>query len=210
MAFIVFTLLFCLLFTHYLCRRLDYYQRWGVVIEKYPDKIVISNPGNIRVGEQQMLKGGISEPRNKNMLKMFNLIGIGEHAGSGVPDIFKDWKIEGLKEPTIEEVVNRDQPDRTTITMPLVSNFTTSLGTSGGEVSGEAGGEVRLEDETKVIDYCQTPRSKKDIQEYLDIKSERYVREKIINPMLNNGTLFRTIPDKPRSPKQKYVSNKKN
>lgn len=105
------------------------------------------------------------------------LIGIGEHEGPGVPDIFKDWKIEGLKKPTIEEVVNRDQPDRTTITMPLVSNFTTSLGTSSGE--------ARQEDETNV-------------------------RKKIINPMLNNGTLFRTIPDKPRSPKQKYVSNKKN
>jgi predicted HTH transcriptional regulator len=31
--------------------------------------------------------------------KMFNLIGIGEHAGSGVPDIFDIWKNEGLKEP---------------------------------------------------------------------------------------------------------------
>lgn len=33
------------------------------------------------------------------LFKMFNLIGIGEHAGSGVPDIFDIWKNEGLKEP---------------------------------------------------------------------------------------------------------------
>lgn len=37
------------------------------------------------VGEPQMIKGGVSDPRNKNMLKLFNLIGIGERAGSGVP-----------------------------------------------------------------------------------------------------------------------------
>ena len=44
------------------------------------------------------MKGGISEPRNKNLFKMFNLIGIGDHAGSGVPDIFDVWRVEGLIE----------------------------------------------------------------------------------------------------------------
>ena len=56
----------------------DFYQRWGVAIEKYPEKIVLSNPGTILVREPQMIKGGVSDPRDKNMLKLFNLIGIGE------------------------------------------------------------------------------------------------------------------------------------
>ena len=77
----------------------DYFQRWSVVIERYPDRIVLSNPGTIILGKKQMLRGGISEPRNRNLFKMFNLIGIGEHAGSEVPDIFDIWKNEGLKEP---------------------------------------------------------------------------------------------------------------
>ena len=74
----------------------DYFQRWSVVIERYPDRIVLSNPGTIIPGKKQMLRGGISEPRNRNLFKMFNLIGIGEHAGSGVPDIFDVWESEGL------------------------------------------------------------------------------------------------------------------
>ena len=57
------------------------------------------NTRKIIPGKEQMLRGGISEPRNRNLFKMFNLIGIGEHAGSGVPDIFDIWKNEGLKEP---------------------------------------------------------------------------------------------------------------
>ena len=69
-----------------------------------------------------MLKDGISEPRNKNMLKMFNLIGIGEHAGSGVPDIFDVWKTEGLDEPIVEEQFGNDKPDRTTVILPLISS----------------------------------------------------------------------------------------
>lgn len=42
-----------------------------------------------------MLRGGISDPRNKAIMKMLNLIAIGEHAGSGVPDIYSVWADNG-------------------------------------------------------------------------------------------------------------------
>ena len=38
-----------------------------LIREKYPDKIVMANPGTIILGKKQMLRGGISEPRNKNI-----------------------------------------------------------------------------------------------------------------------------------------------
>lgn len=47
-------------------------------------------------------------------MKSFNLIDIGEGAGSGVPDIFSIWEDEGLEEPVIEE---RFDPDRTVLTL---------------------------------------------------------------------------------------------
>lgn len=80
----------------------------------YPNKLVIENPGYIRTGKDQMLKGGISDPRNKTLIKMFNLIGIGEHAGNGVPDIFAIWDEYGWDTPVIEEQFN---PDRTILTL---------------------------------------------------------------------------------------------
>ena len=96
----------------------DFFQSWSVVIEKYPDQIILANPGTIRLGKKQMLKGGISQPRNKNLLKMFNLIGIGEHAGSGVPDIYNVWRLANYEEPHVEELSGRDgNPDRTVITL---------------------------------------------------------------------------------------------
>lgn len=48
---------------------------------------------------------------------MFNLINIGERAGSGVPDIYSVWKEQGWKEPT---VIEQYAPDRTILTLPLV------------------------------------------------------------------------------------------
>ena len=179
----------------------DFYQPWNVIIEKYPDKITLANPGTIIAGKYQMLKGGISQPRNKGLFKMFNLIGYGEHAGSGVPDIFQAWKDAGLDAPIVEEMFGGGNPDRTVLTLPL--SFTTSSTTSG-EVSGGVSDEVHGTFE-RVIEFCDIPRTKKEIQEYLQIKSERYIREKIITPLIEKDQLKRTIPDKPNSPKQKYV-----
>lgn len=88
----------------------DYHGVRGVVIRKETDKITFANPGYVRTGKKQMRLGGESDPRNKSLMKMFNLINIGERAGSGVPNIFNVWNDEGFVEPEIEE---RFDPDRT-------------------------------------------------------------------------------------------------
>ena len=79
-----------------------------------PDQIVFQNPGSIRTGKTQMLRGGISDPRNKAIMKMLNMISIGERAGSGVPDIYSVWEDNGWQEPAIEETYG---PDRTVLTL---------------------------------------------------------------------------------------------
>lgn len=91
----------------------------GIVIVKKSASLVIENPGSIITGKAQMLKGGISEPRNKTIMKMFNLIRIGERAGSGVPNIFSIWEEEGWNLPTVEELY---RPDRTILTLAFTEN----------------------------------------------------------------------------------------
>ena len=95
----------------------DYHGVRGVVIRKETDKITFANPGYVRTGKKQMRLGGESDPRNKSLMKMFNLINIGERAGSGVPNIFNVWNDEGFVEPEIEE---RFDPDRTVLTLSFV------------------------------------------------------------------------------------------
>ena len=90
----------------------DYYGARGIVIKNEPDKLIFENPGYIRTGKVQMRKGGESDPRNKSLMKMFNLINIGERSGSGVPLIFNTWEDKKWKEPVIEE---RFDPDRTSL-----------------------------------------------------------------------------------------------
>lgn len=59
----------------------DYHGVRGVVIRKEEEKIIFANPGYVRTGKKQMRLGGESAPRNKSLMKMFNLINIGERAG---------------------------------------------------------------------------------------------------------------------------------
>ena len=49
----------------------------GVVIKKEPDKLIKENPEYIRTSKTQMLVGGVSDLRNKTLMKMFNLINNG-------------------------------------------------------------------------------------------------------------------------------------
>lgn len=95
----------------------DFYIPRGIVIKQDNDILKIENPGSIRVGKYQMKLGGESDPRNKALMKMFNLIGIGERAGSGVPELFSIWEEQEWKEPIIEEKMN---PDRTILILSFL------------------------------------------------------------------------------------------
>ena len=95
----------------------DFYVNCGIVVRKEVDKIVFENPGYIRTGKEQMRLGGVSDPRNKSLMKMFNLISIGERAGSGVPNIYKIWAEENYEDPVIDEMFD---PDRTKLSLPFI------------------------------------------------------------------------------------------
>ena len=94
----------------------DYYGRKGIVIVRKQGLITMSNPGDFRVGLEDARSGGLSDPRNGIIMKMFYLIDIGERAGSGIPSILYIWKQQGWSEPTLKQSFD---PDRITLSLPL-------------------------------------------------------------------------------------------
>ncbi|OAA85395.1 RNA-binding domain-containing protein [Clostridium coskatii] len=96
----------------------DYYGKQGIVIEKYGNYFKFSNPGELRISVKQAIRGGISDPRNKNVFKMFSLIGIGERAGSGIENIYKVWNEQSWRKP---EIIEKVQPDRTIMILRTIS-----------------------------------------------------------------------------------------
>ena len=96
----------------------DHRGQGGVVIERYPDRIELSNPGSLLVSRVQLLQGGVSECRNKSLQLMFQLMGGGDKAGSGMDKIRAGWRAQHWRSPRLEESL---QPDRVKLVLPMVS-----------------------------------------------------------------------------------------
>ena len=118
----------------------DYYGRQGTVVIKGLNKISFANPGDMRISLKTALEGGISDPRNATLMKMFSLIGIGERAGSGIPSIISVWSDATGMVPAYKQSF---APDRvqfvidvngTTAAKPQKSDVAVPL---SGELSGK-------------------------------------------------------------------------
>ena len=70
---------------------------------RFRNRFEFHNPGNLRIPVSDVYSGGISKCRNKNLQKMFRLIGFGENIGSGFPKILKAWYDQKWAEPILEE-----------------------------------------------------------------------------------------------------------
>jgi len=152
----------------------DYHGLRGVVIRKEPDKLVFANPGYVRTGKKQMRLGGESDPRNKALMKMFNLINIGERAGSGVPNIFNVWADEGWEEPVIEE---RFDPDRTVLSLSFKKKqaIKTSDKKQAIKTSDKKQAKKTAENIEKIRNYLEKNGESKasDIAEYVGLSPAR-------------------------------------
>ena len=149
----------------------DYYGSRGIVVTLQPNMLTFANPGYSRTGKLQMLRGGISDPRNRGLMKMFNLIDIGERAGSGIPKIVNIWNNEGLKAPSIEEEFD---PDRTILSLSLEKKQ--AIKTSDKhDNAAQAKTEKSTKNRQKIINYLKdNGRSKcSDIAAFLGLSESR-------------------------------------
>ena len=64
-------------------------------------------------------------------------------------------------------------------------------------------------EETTLLEYCREPRNRKEIAQFLGLKTASYAMDRYIRPLLDEGKLEMTIPEKPRSTHQKYKTVQK-
>ncbi len=56
-----------------------------------------------------------------------------------------------------------------------------------------------------ILEFCETPRSVKEIMEYIGLRHRPTFVYDYLKPLLDNQKLQMTIPDKPKSKNQKYI-----
>jgi hypothetical protein len=120
----------------------DYSGTVPILIIKQPDMFSFRNPGTMRVPVEDAIHGGTSDCRNRNLQTMFDLIGYGERAGSGLPKIFQNWKEQLWRLPELKEKFN---PEQTILLMRMMSllpdavmkNLESRFGSEFNELSEE-------------------------------------------------------------------------
>ena len=108
----------------------DYHGRGGIVVSKGYQEITLSNPGSFRVPLDTAKNGGVSDPRNAAMARMFRLVDVGEYTGGGIPNLYRVWKAEGWLEPVFTE---SDSLARVSLTLYMTSHSSSGKTTTDGK-----------------------------------------------------------------------------
>jgi ATP-dependent DNA helicase RecG len=64
----------------------------------------------------------------------------------------------------------------------------------------------QVEREAKLLEFCAIPRSRKEMQAFLGLADREHFRSSILLPLLEQGQPVPTLPGKPNSPKQCYIT----
>ena len=96
----------------------DFSGRASVLVVKRPDMFGFRNPGLMRISPEMAIQGGNSDCRNRRLQTMFQLVGYGDHAGSGIPKIYSNWANRHWRRPVLYEV---REPEQTLMELRMTS-----------------------------------------------------------------------------------------
>jgi ATP-dependent DNA helicase RecG len=102
----------------------DHQTDHSILLIQRSNIFIFINPGRLRISQDQLYQGGITDPRNPNLLKMFQMLGLVERAGSGFQKILRAWREQYWGSPLVAE---NFQLELTAIQLPIVSMIPESV-----------------------------------------------------------------------------------
>ena len=159
-----------------------------VQIDFFADRLEIHSPGSL-YGRMTVEQLGVARPdlRNPALAVMAEELTGAENRYSGIPTIRRAMADYGLPEPVFE---NR----RNEFVVILYNQ-------AAAEAAAEHGEQADAPD---LLAFCKTPRSRQEIANYLGIKTVFYAMSHYVQPLLRSGQLAMTLPESPKSRKQRY------
>lgn len=174
------------------------------VIEK--DRMYTEN-GNLANGNG-VLNFSQFEPFSKNppIAKVFREVSLADELGSGMRNTYKYTKLYSGGEPQFIE------GDLFRTIIPLKPIATAKVGPGmdsdvNHQVSHQENHQVSHQEpiSNRIIDFCSTARSKKEIAAFLGYKDIGNLTRRYIAPLVAEGIIKMTEPDNPTSRNQKYI-----
>lgn len=151
-------------------------------IEMYRDRMEVINSGGLYGKISINALGKVHpETRNAALANMLELLKITENRYSGIPTMRSEFIQAGLPVP-IFSVVHGEF--KVVMKNDCYKENTTS--------------------EKAILDFCSIPRSRAELIEFTG-KSRTYTMISLVAPLVSAGKLKMTLPDKPKSSKQRYI-----
>lgn len=162
-----------------------------VRIEMYSDRMEVINSGGL-YGKITIDSLGKVRPetRNSALANMLEVLNITENRYSGIPTIRREFEKAGLPAPIFE--VRHGEFIVTFKNDFYKTNFLSDKSKKSADI----------------LEFCEVPRSRDEIQRFSGF-SRYYTMSKLVKPLLESGQLRLTMPDKPKSPSQKFVKTEK-
>ena len=153
-------------------------------IEMYRNRMEIINSGGLYGKISIDALGKVHpETRNAALANMLELLKITENRYSGIPTIQKEFLNAGLPAPVFSSVHGE---------------FKVVMKNGYYEESQSVSDSV--------IDFCSVPRTRAELIAFTG-KSRTYTMSQIVQPLVVSGKLKMTLPEKPKSSKQKFVKS---
>ncbi len=168
----------------------DYTREIAPKFEIFNDSIEITSAGSLPDGlSKNEFFEGFSIPRNKELMRIYKDLDLVEQLGSGIPRILESYNKECFR---------------------FSDNFLRMIFPAADEVYRETpqvSPQVTPQVTPQVWDLLivfKGEESRTELQKSLGLVDRKNFRINYLNPALEEGLVELTIPDKPKSSKQKY------
>lgn len=160
-----------------------------IQIIMYENRIEIRNPGGI-YGRIKIDQLGKVQPdtRNPVIASELEVLKVTENRYSGIPTIRRTMQEYDLPQPEFLD-------ERGSFIVKLYKYGENAVTT-----------ETEKTEDSELILFCKTPRTRKEICDYLGLNSVTYAIQTHVMPLVDRGIIKLSIPDKPKSPKQLFYS----
>ena len=186
----------------------NYTSNASVEIMLFSDRLEIWNPGTLppSLTLESLKKIHSSQPANPLIAQPLFLAKYIEKVGTGTVDMYDQCRKAGMKPPEFRLdngfFILTIWRKKTAKKPVLIKS-----GPSRDQVGTKSG--LSSEDIIPVLAFCLKAKAVSDIQKQFKWTNRTKFRNKYINPLLQDGLLEMTIPDKPNSRLQKYRLTKK-
>ena len=178
------------------CMHRDYQSNMPIRIYQFSNRIEILNAGGLYGEARPENFPTVNDYRNPIIAEAMRGLKYVNMFNRGIQRVKNMLKENGNPEPKFN--VNKVTAFEVTVQPSLSLN----LVTDGEKVTKSATKSTELMNE--VIAFCEEPRSLTEIMAHLGLKHRNNTKSRYIDPLIENGFLEMTIPDKPKSRSQKY------